>query len=135
MTRAAPLLIVCLVLLGLSGCTHGRRPVATSGGGEGDESTEGLASYYSASLEGRPTASGEPYRGAELTCAHRAYRFGTRLEVTNLENGRSVVVEVNDRGPFVKGRIIDLSVAAARELGMVERGVVRVRIKRLPPGS
>ncbi|HEY3446284.1 MAG TPA: septal ring lytic transglycosylase RlpA family protein [Myxococcales bacterium] len=125
MLRAAPYL-VCIFLFGLAGCTHAPR----SGTGS-DEPEEGGASFYSASLEGNPTASGEPYRGEALTCAHRTFAFGTRLEVTNLENGRSVEVVVNDRGPFVRGRVIDLSMKAARELGMVGRGVVRVRIRRL----
>lgn len=115
-----------LALLALGACTHVPR-------GGGEEVEEGLASYYAASLEGRPTASGAPYRGERMSCAHRRWAFGTRIRVTNLENGRSAVVTVNDRGPFVRGRVIDLSLAAARALGMVERGVVRVRIQRLSP--
>jgi len=113
-----------VALLFASGCTH-----APHAAGDG-EPEEGRASFYARALEGRPTASGEPYRGERLTCAHRTFAFGTRLRVTNLENGRSVVVVVNDRGPFVRGRIVDLSLAAARELGMVERGVVRVRVRK-----
>ena len=67
-----------------------------------------------------------------LTCAHRTAPFGTRLRVTELESGRSVVVKVNDRGPWVPGRVVDVSLAAARRLGFVERGVARVRVERLP---
>jgi rare lipoprotein A len=66
-----------------------------------------------------------------LTCAHPSAPFGTRLRVTELDGGRSVVVVVTDRGPFARGRVVDLSLAAARRLGMVERGVVRVRVERL----
>jgi rare lipoprotein A len=66
-----------------------------------------------------------------LTCAHPSAPFGSRLRVTDLDSGRSVVVTVTDRGPFVRGRVVDLSLAAARRLGMVERGVARVRVERL----
>jgi len=91
----------------------------------------GLASYYHRSLEGRRTANGERYDGKALTAAHRSARFGTRLRVTELTGGRSVVVRVNDRGPFVRGRVVDLSLAAARELGIVHRGVAQVRVEFL----
>jgi rare lipoprotein A len=86
----------------------------------------GIASYYARSLEGRPTASGEPYDHDALTAAHKTLPFGTRLRVTNPANGRSVVVVVNDRGPFAGNRVLDLSGAAARALGMIEDGTVRV---------
>ncbi|MGC4119075.1 MAG: septal ring lytic transglycosylase RlpA family protein [Myxococcales bacterium] len=119
-------IIVVLGLLALSACTHGQRT-----GSSRSEPEEGEASFYSASLEGRPTASGELYRGEALTCAHRTHPFGAQLEITNLENRRVVIVRVNDRGPFVRGRIVDLSLAAARALDMVERGVVRVRVRPL----
>jgi rare lipoprotein A len=91
---------------------------------------EGLASYYGPGLEGRPTASGEKLSLEALTAAHRTLPFGTCLRVVNMENGRSVRVRVNDRGPFVKGRIVDVSLAAAKRLGMVEKGLARVRIYR-----
>jgi len=92
---------------------------------------EGIASYYARSLEGRRTASGEPYRGAAATCAHRTHAFGTRLRVTLLRTGQSVVCRVNDRGPFVEGRVVDLSSHLARELGIVEQGIARVRVEPL----
>ncbi|HCF56557.1 MAG TPA: septal ring lytic transglycosylase RlpA family lipoprotein [Myxococcales bacterium] len=94
----------------------------------------GEASFYHPSLEGNLTASGVPYRAEALTCAHRTLPFGTHLRVTRLDEARSVSVVVNDRGPFVAGRIIDLSMAAARKLGMVEKGHVPVRLEvtRLP---
>ncbi len=91
----------------------------------------GMASYYARSLHGRQTASGERYNENALTAAHPRLPFGTRLKVTNLKNGRSVEVRVNDRGPFVKRRVIDLSYAAARKLEMLQDGVVRVEIRIL----
>ena len=88
---------------------------------------EGRASYYSSRLHGRHTASGEPYDESDMTAAHPTLPFGSRLCVTNLFNGRSTTVRVNDRGPFVGGRIIDVSLAAARELGMLRAGTARVK--------
>lgn len=87
----------------------------------------GLASYY---WRGQMTASGERFNPAALTAAHRWRKFGQRVRVTNLRNGRSVTVRINDRGPFVRGRIIDLSRAAAQAIGMTGAGVVMVRIER-----
>jgi rare lipoprotein A len=89
----------------------------------------GEASYYARLLEGRPTASGEIYRGSALTAAHRTLPFGTHLRVTNLTNGRSVEVRVNDRGPFHRRRVVDLSRAAAERLDMVHRGHAAVRLE------
>jgi rare lipoprotein A len=89
----------------------------------------GIASYYARSLEGRRTASGVPYDGRAMTCAHPTLPFGTLLRVTDVESGKSVVVKVIDRGPFAPGRIVDLSWAAARELGMLTRGLARVAIE------
>jgi rare lipoprotein A len=91
----------------------------------------GLASFYGSELHGRKTASGERFDKNGLTAAHRTYPFGTMVTVTNLANNRSIVVRVNDRGPFVRKRIIDVSYAAARSIGMVGRGVARVRVSRL----
>lgn len=90
---------------------------------------EGEASYYADKFEGRPTASGEPYRADQLTAAHRTLPFGTRVKVTNLSNDRSVVVRINDRGPHVRRRIIDLSRAAAEELDFIRQGVAQVSIQ------
>lgn len=89
----------------------------------------GLASYYGGQFHGRRTASGERYDMYGLTAAHPVLAFGSRVEVTNLKNGRKVRVRINDRGPFKKGRIIDLSYAAARKIGMLKRGIVRVKIR------
>ena len=88
----------------------------------------GKASWYGPGFHGRRTANGERYNQNALTAAHRHLRFGTRVKVTNLNNGRSVVVRINDRGPYAKGRVIDVSAAAARSLGMIKRGVVPVRV-------
>ncbi|MBF5044959.1 septal ring lytic transglycosylase RlpA family protein [Aggregicoccus sp. 17bor-14] len=91
---------------------------------------EGLASFYGPGLHGRPTASGERFNQHALTAAHRKLAFGTCLHVVNMENGRKVNVRVNDRGPYVEGRIIDVSHAAAVRLGMLDKGVSRVRLYR-----
>ena len=90
-----------------------------------------MASYYTVKETSRRTASGQKYDDSEPTAAHRTLPFGTRVKVTNLANGRSVVVTITDRGPFRKGRIIDVSKAAARELGFLRDGVTRVRVESL----
>jgi len=91
----------------------------------------GIASYYGEPHHGERTASGERYDMHALTAAHPTLPFGSRVRVTNLDNGRSVVVRINDRGPYVKGRLIDLSYAAARELQFIKRGTARVRLEVL----
>jgi len=91
----------------------------------------GYASWYGRDFNGRPTASGEIFDMNAYTAAHRDLPFGTRVRVTNEANGRSVVVRINDRGPWVEGRILDLSYAAAKALGMLEAGVARVRLEVL----
>lgn len=90
---------------------------------------EGRASYYSNRFHGRKTASGDHFDRREFTAAHRSLPFGTKVRVTNLANGKKVVVKINDRGPHTRNRIIDISQAAARELGMVKLGVGNVRIE------
>jgi rare lipoprotein A len=100
-------------------------------GTPGTSAKYGLASYYGADFHGKRTASGETFDQYKLTCAHRDLPFGTRLKVTNVENGKWVVVRVNDRGPWVAGRIIDLSYAAARKIDMVEAGIVDVKLEIL----
>jgi rare lipoprotein A len=96
----------------------------------------GLASWYGDPYHGRPTASGEVYDMEQLTAAHRTLPFETRVEVTNLKNSKQVEVRITDRGPFIDGRIIDLSRAAARELDMLRDGVVPVRLRIVePPAS
>ena len=93
----------------------------------------GKASYYAKKFSGRKTASGERLHHDSLTCAHRTYPFGTQLKVTNPANGKTVIVRVTDRGPYVKGRIIDLSVRAARELGIIAQGIAPVVVERYNP--
>jgi len=95
----------------------------------------GRISMYGNEFAGRKTASGEPFDPSALTMAHRTLPFGTRVRVTNLENQRSVEVVVNDRGPFVSGRIADLSEAAARRIGMIAKGVVEALLDILKPGK
>jgi rare lipoprotein A len=92
----------------------------------------GYASYYSAPHEGRATASGEIYDPGRFTAAHRTLPFGTRVRVTNLENGKQAVVTITDRGPFRRGRVIDVSERAARKLGFAAQGITRVRVDVLP---
>ena len=88
----------------------------------------GQGSYYADKFEGRKTASGTTYRGSQLTAAHNTLPFGTVIRVTNARNHRSVKVTVTDRGPHVKGRIVDLSRKAARKIGLVEAGVAPVQL-------
>jgi rare lipoprotein A len=96
---------------------------------EGSGKCEGVASFYAGRFLGRKTANGEVYTGRKLTAAHRVLPFGTYVRVTNLENGLDVIVRINDRGPYIAGRVIDLSPAAARKLHMTKQGVVRVRME------
>ena len=91
----------------------------------------GMASYYNDKFEGKITASGEVFSQSKLTAAHRTLPFKTKVKVTNLSNKRSVIVIVNDRGPFVEGRIIDLSKKAATKLDFIEKGVAKVKLEVL----
>ncbi len=96
---------------------------------------EGLASWYGGKFQGRRTANGEIFDTNEFTAAHKTLPFGTIVKVTSLENGKSTVVRINDRGPFIAGRIIDLSRAAAAAIGLAGQGVTKVRIEVLSPDS
>ncbi|HOW85440.1 MAG TPA: septal ring lytic transglycosylase RlpA family protein [Candidatus Aminicenantes bacterium] len=115
-------LAAALVLLAASACARQPRPAPVPG------VETGLASWYGPEFHGRPTSSREVFDMNDLTAAHNSLPFGAYVMVTNLENDRSVVVRINDRGPFVGGRIIDLSYAAARVLGLVGPGTARVRL-------
>jgi peptidoglycan lytic transglycosylase len=95
----------------------------------------GLASWYGWRFQDLPTASGTPFNERALTAAHLTLPLGSKVKVTNLKNGRSVVVKINDRGPHVRGRIIDLSKAAARRIGFVRRGITPVKIAVLKRGG
>ena len=102
--------------------THATEPHAV----KTHSSSFGVASFYDD--EGTLTANGETFNPNELTAAHRTLPFGTKLRVTNVANGRSVVVRVNDRGPFVPGRVVDVSLSAAEELGMTDPGTAKVKL-------
>jgi len=95
------------------------------------QTQKGMASYYHDSLQGNRTASGDVYKKGILSAAHKSLPLGTKVRVTKLSNGKSIVLKINDRGPFVKGRIIDLSRRAARELGMIQSGLAKVEIEVL----
>ena len=109
----------------------GRRAVRTNNrtSSFNKNSQIGKASWYGKKYHGRKTASGETYDMYKLTAAHRTLKFGTIVKVTNTSNGRSLSVKVNDRGPFVSGRIIDLSYAAAKKLDFINQGVANVLIE------
>jgi len=111
----------------------GSMPVRASSGIDDDypQPKLGRASYYGPGFAGRRTASGDVFHPEELTAAHRFLPLGTKVRVTNLHNGRSVLVTINDRGPYIRGRALDLSLGAARELGMVGRGVADVLMQLL----
>jgi len=95
----------------------------------------GKASFYADKFEGRPTASGEKYRHNKLTAAHKTLPFGTKVKVTNLDNNKTVEVVINDRGPYVDGRIIDLSKSAAEQLGFINQGLAEVKMEIVDPGD
>ncbi len=99
--------------------------------GMATEIGSGIASYYGSEFAGRRTANGEMFNPSSMTAAHRSAAFGSRILVTNLANGKNVVVRVNDRGPWTGGRVIDVSHAAARQLGMLSSGTARVKLKMM----
>jgi len=114
------------LLAGLYSCRPSRPAVSPPPAGFVET---GIASWYGPEFHGKPTSSREIFDQNDLTAAHQTLPFGTMVLVTNLDNGRQVTVRINDRGPFIKGRIIDLSYAAARMLGMVGPGTARVRLE------
>ncbi len=89
----------------------------------------GYASYYSDKFNGKPTSNGEIFKQKKLTAAHKQIAFGTLVKVTNLSNNKSVIVKINDRGPFIKGRIIDLSKSAAQKIDLLNAGIAKVKIE------
>jgi len=129
--RRVPLLAAFAGLALLAGCARvvTTGPSAPSGVGGGEE--VGMASWYGSAHQGRRTASGEVFDMNQLTAAHRTLPFGTRVLVTNRDTSQSAEVRINDRGPFVKGRILDVSYAAARLLGAVGPGTIPVRVRVL----
>lgn len=127
-------LVVALVAL-LSASAEAQTRTLPGGRRAEARLAQGTASFYAASLHGRRTASGERYDRHALTAAHRTLPFGTRLRVTNTRNGRSVVVRINDRGPFHGGRVLDLSNAAAAAIGMTRSGTARITYEVLGRGE
>ena len=103
--------------------------LSACGGSKNAFTQSGQGSYYADKFNGRKTASGAIYRSGKMTAAHNTLPFGTRIKVTNVKNGKSVKVTVNDRGPHVKGRIVDVSGKAANKLDLVQAGVVPVQLK------
>lgn len=130
MTRAGAVALAALAVL--TGCATARAPVSAPPPKPGAVET-GEASWYGERHQGKRTASGELYDMHRFTAAHPALPLGTRVRVTNLSNGRSVEVRVNDRGPHVAGRIIDLSYAAAQALGAVSAGTIPVSVRVVSP--
>lgn len=114
-----------IVLLGLLALA----PLVAFGKADLGRAQQGVASLYSDSFHGRKTASGERYDRTAMTAAHKSLPLGTEVRVTRIKTGDSVVVRINDRGPFIKGRIIDLSRRAARELGIIQKGTAQVRVE------
>ena len=127
MRRLSVALCGAAAMLVLAG--QGHADLARNGKVEPAFRQVGVASWYGPGFHGRKTASGERFDQNDFTAAHRKLPLGSEVKVTNLENGRSITVEINDRGPYAKGRVLDLSKAAARKLGMVENGVAKVRIE------
>jgi rare lipoprotein A len=121
------MLTVPILLALAAGCTESPEADAT----ESAVVQKGKASYYARSFQGKETASGETFNQNELVAAHKTLPFDTRVEVTNLENGKQVTVRINDRGPFKPGRIIDLSRVAANRIDLLEDGIAPVRIETL----
>jgi len=143
--RAARIVAAGSVILVSTGCLHRHRPVRAAGGAPPPlrapstaaapivQGERGIASWYGHPYHGRPTASGEIYNMYDMTAAHRTLPFGTRVTVHDLENGQDVTVRINDRGPFVEGRIIDLSFAAAQAMHMP--GIAQVYLEILDFGG
>lgn len=123
--------LLVLLALWLGGCAASR-PAAEEGF---TPYQTGVASYYAHDFHGRTTANGERYNMYALTAAHPSLPFDTVVRVTNLKNGRQVMLRVNDRGPFIAGRIIDVSYGAAHRLGMLTDGIVRVQVDLVDPAA
>ncbi len=122
-------LIAIAALWLLAACATPPEGALDTPGSVGAYDVVGVASWYGKRFHGRQTASGEAFDMNAFTAAHPSLPFGTRVRVTNLDNGRSVILKINDRGPFVKRRIIDVSRRAAEELGFVREGITQVRVE------
>jgi rare lipoprotein A len=119
--------LALLLVLGLFSCKTASSPAGKANSKANTET--GMASFYANKHIGKKTASGERYQHNKLTAAHKNLPFGTLVKVTNLSNGKSVEVRINDRGPYSKGRIIDLSRSAAKKIDMIQDGVTRVKLE------
>lgn len=134
-------ILVIAMVLTLGGCasspryTSAVRPRKGTPPGSLKRVQRGVASFYAQDFHGRQTSNGETYDMYAMTAAHQALPFNTRVLVTNLDNGKKVEVRINDRGPFVNGRIIDLSYGAAEKIGMVGSGTANVRLEVLEMGA
>ncbi len=134
--------VVCLpALVFAAGCGSGSprftsrvRPDPSALEPASSSQLQGVASYYADEFNGRKTANGEVYDMNEMTAAHRTLPFGTKVKVTNVDSGKSVVVRINDRGPFKDDRVIDLSLGAAKQLGLIAMGTGRVILQILELG-
>ncbi|MCQ4314098.1 septal ring lytic transglycosylase RlpA family protein [Pseudomonas stutzeri] len=122
------LLVIPFLLALAGGCTEKQDEVSKA---KRTFIQQGKASYYARSFHGEQTASGETFNQNELVAAHKTLPFGTRVKVTNLENGKQVTVRIVDRGPFKPGRIIDLSRIAASKIDLIEDGVVNAKIEKV----
>lgn len=143
MLKSIRLLLITFFIVALSACTHLQQQNGTAKKSsytvngktytvskpKKNYAENGVASWYGRKFHKRRTSSGERYNMYKLTAAHKTLPFATRLRVTNLNNGKNVIVKVNDRGPFVSHRIIDLSYAAAKKIGMVNQGLVKVKVE------
>lgn len=127
--------IVLSQIVFLSACTRKEEILPPPPPPTPTPTAHGTASFYSDEFQGKTTASGETFDQNLLTAAHKSYPFGTLLKVTNKKNHKSVIVRVNDRGPFIKGRVIDLSEAAAKQLGFIDDGKTPVSITVLKQGN
>jgi rare lipoprotein A len=119
---------------GSSGGSSGGGSESSSDGGDHEATEEGIASYYADQFHGRTTSNGETFDMNRLTAAHKTLPFNSVVRVTNKNNGKTVVVRINDRGPFIEGRIIDLSLAAAKEIDLIGPGSAPVRLEVLDFG-
>ena len=131
MTRPILLRYAALLVLLFSTAAGCARSGHTGGRARVARTETGVASYYADKFHGRKTASGETFDQRKMTAAHRTLPFGTRVRVTRNDTGKSVTVRVNDRGPFVRGRVIDLSRAAAEKLGLIRAGIAPVKVEVL----
>ena len=122
------LALICLPLLSFSVSLNGEAAVKENSGYK-NKSKIGIASWYGKRFHDRKTASGKNFNMYNHTAAHRSLPLGTKVRVVNLKNGKNIVVDINDRGPYIKGRMIDLSYAAAKSIGIISDGIAKVKVE------